>query len=331
MRELSLFTGAGGGLLGTMLLGWEHIGYVEYDHYCQKIIKQRIEDGILDAAPIYGDIRKFISEGYAEAYQGMADVITAGFPCQPFSVAGKRAGEDDERNMWPATIGCIRIIRPEYALLENVPGLLSSGYFQRILGDLAEAGYDAEWCVLGASDIGANHHRKRLWVLAYTNGKRSPGDLGTEIPGRKRATPSYPEPCGRSETGNTLQRACKKEDVADTGTMGCRERPTGLPERKTPIGTQGNQEPCRRSEGEGDVSNAETIRLQGCAEENGLHSGARRRWEGEFARGNSECGGWWSTEPDVWVEWLMGWPLGWTDLKPLETDRFRQWLERFGG
>ena len=74
MRELSLFSGAGGGLLATKhLLGWETIGYVEIDEYCQAILAQRIEDGYLDPAPIFGDIKRFISEGYAEAYQGMVE------------------------------------------------------------------------------------------------------------------------------------------------------------------------------------------------------------------------------------------------------------------
>src|SRR3990167_11503320 len=111
MNELSLFTGAGGGVLGSKLLGHRIIGYVEYEPYCQEILKQRIADGILDAAPIFGDIRKFISEGYAESYQGMVDVVTAGFPCQSFSVAGKRLGEKDHRNMWPQTIECVRLVQ----------------------------------------------------------------------------------------------------------------------------------------------------------------------------------------------------------------------------
>lgn len=170
MNELSLFSGAGGGLLGSLLLGWTPIGYVEYDDYCQRVIAQRIKDGILPNAPIFGDIRTFISEGYAASYQGMVDVISGGFPCQPFSVAGKQLGADDPRNMWPATVECIRIIRPRYALLENVPGLLSSGYFGTILGDLAESGYDARWRILSAAEMGAPHRRDRLWIVAYSNG-----------------------------------------------------------------------------------------------------------------------------------------------------------------
>ena len=166
MNELSLFSGAGGGLLGTKLLGWRHVGYVEYERYCQQVIAQRIKDGILSEAPIFGDVREFVQSGAAKKYKGFVDVVTAGFPCQPFSVAGKRKGKEDERNMWPSTIQIIRDVQPRYALLENVPGLLNSGYFQEILGSLAQAGYDAKWIVLGADDVGAPHRRKRLWIKA---------------------------------------------------------------------------------------------------------------------------------------------------------------------
>jgi DNA (cytosine-5)-methyltransferase 1 len=172
LRELSLFTGAGGGILGTKLLGWTPIGYVEWDDYCQRVLKQRQEDGYVAKAPIFGDIRTFISEGYARRYRGMVDVITAGFPCQPFSIAGKLYREKDERNKWPETIECIRIVRPKYALLENVTGLLTGGYFGKILGDLAESGYNARWRVLSAAEMGAPHKRDRLWIIAHSIGDK---------------------------------------------------------------------------------------------------------------------------------------------------------------
>jgi DNA (cytosine-5)-methyltransferase 1 len=167
MRELSLFTGAGGGILGSKLLGWKTVGYVEFNDYCQRIIRQRIIDGIFDNAPIFGDIRAFISEGYAESYKGMVDIITGGFPCQPFSVAGKQLAENDERNMWPETIRTIRTIRPKYALFENVAALITSGYFGTILCDIHESGYNARWCVLSGENIGAEHKRERVWIFAY--------------------------------------------------------------------------------------------------------------------------------------------------------------------
>ena len=184
MRELSLFTGIGGGLLGTKLLGWEPVGYVEWDDYCQRVIKQRIKDGIFPNAPIFSDIRAFNRDGYAAAYQGLVDVISAGFPCQPFSVAGKQAGSDDPRNMWPATIEAIRLVRPRIAWLENVPGLLSSGYFGTILGDLAESGYDTRWRILSAAEVGAPHKRDRVFILAHAAGDLwgASGHDGREAP-----------------------------------------------------------------------------------------------------------------------------------------------------
>ncbi len=170
LRELSLFTGAGLGIWATThLLGWRTIGYVEWDRYCQRVLRARIDDGSFHDAPIFGDIRAFVSDGYAASYQGMVDVITAGFPCQPFSSAGHRLGADDPRNMWPSTIECIRQIRPRFALLENVPALINSGYFERILGDLAEVGMAAIWGVFSACATGAPHTRERLFILVYAD------------------------------------------------------------------------------------------------------------------------------------------------------------------
>lgn len=169
MRELSLFSGAGGGLLATQhLLGWRTIGYVEINDYCQRVLRARIDDGFLHDAPIFGDIQAFIDQGYARAYQGMVDVVSGGFPCQPFSVAGKRQADMDERNMWPATLRVIELVRPAYVFLENVPGLLagSHGYFGMVLGNLALLGYDAPWRVLSAADVGCPAEGRRLWLVA---------------------------------------------------------------------------------------------------------------------------------------------------------------------
>lgn len=201
MRELSLFSGAGGGLLGSLLLGWEPIGYVEFNDYCQRVIAQRITDGILPNAPMFGDVRSFLSDGYAAAYTGLVDVVSGGFPCQPFSVAGKRAGADDPRNMWPATVECVRIIRPRFCFFENVPGLLNSGYFGRIVADLAACGYGVRWRCLSAAELGAPHKRNRLWIVGYANGwddSRREISAGNSFPALER-------------------RASSAFDAADTG------------------------------------------------------------------------------------------------------------------
>ena len=168
MKYLSLFSGGMGGDLACQhLLGWECLGYVEKDEWCQRLIAQRIKDGYMSEAPIFTDIRAFNRDGYAESYQGMVDCLNAGFPCQPFSCAGKRRGADDDRNMWPETIRCIRTVRPRFCFLENVPGLISSGYFSTVLGDLAESGFNANWRILSAAEVGAPHKRDRLWIVAW--------------------------------------------------------------------------------------------------------------------------------------------------------------------
>jgi len=187
VNYLSLFSGAMGGDLGYQhILKWRCTGYVEIEDYCQRVIKQRQLDGLADKAPIFTDIKAFIDSGCCELYKGITDVITAGFPCQPFSVAGKQAGADDPRNMWPQTIECIRQIRPKYAFLENVPGLLSSGYFGTIIGALHEARYNAKWCSIGAADVGAAHRRKRIWILANDISKRGEGLVESKNIGKTR-------------------------------------------------------------------------------------------------------------------------------------------------
>ena len=237
MKELSLFSGAGGGVLGTQLLGWETIGYVEYNEYCQRVIRQRIEDGCLDNAPIFSDVNTFISEGYADAYKGMVGVISAGFPCQPFSVAGKRGAEDDPRNCWPQTLDIIRRVRPRYCLLENVGGLLSRKhrYFETILKDLAESGYDARWKVISAAEVGAPHKRDRLWIVAFNSNNLSMGR--EERPG-EGVQSIFKEPEGQ-ESQHICEDISRTRDVAHTSSkrLEGRELPIGEEEAYAPTGS----------------------------------------------------------------------------------------------
>jgi DNA (cytosine-5)-methyltransferase 1 len=199
MNELSLFTGAGGGVLGTHhFLGWKSCGYVEWNEYCQRVIAARIADGHLTSAPIFGDVREFVQSGAAGQYRGVADVVTAGFPCQPFSVAGKQAGADDERNMWPATRDVIRIVQPQSVLLENVPGLVSCGYIGTVIADLAALGYVGKWGVIGAADAGAPHRRDRLWIVAHAP---------RELPHRHRAVPEQTGSAEHSDGGKAVAHA----------------------------------------------------------------------------------------------------------------------------
>ena len=166
MRYISLFSGIGAlDLAVRSVLGAETEAYVEIDGFCQKVLRARMKDGYLEEAEIFDDIRKFKWE--------KTDMVVGGFPCQPFSVAGERKGESDDRNMWPDTLRVIRMARPKYVFLENVPGLLSGDgegrqpYVYTVLRELAEEGFDAEWEIVGADDAGAPHRRKRWFCFAY--------------------------------------------------------------------------------------------------------------------------------------------------------------------
>jgi DNA (cytosine-5)-methyltransferase 1 len=162
MNELALFAGAGGGILGGVLLGWRTVAAVEIEEYPRAVLLQRQADGCLPRFPIWDDVRTF--DGHP--WRGRVDVITGGFPCQDISAAGKGAGITGERSgLWSEFARIIGEVRPRYAFVENSPMLTIRG-LGRVLGDLSEMGYDAEWCVLGAKEIGGAINSERLWLLA---------------------------------------------------------------------------------------------------------------------------------------------------------------------
>ncbi len=164
MNELALFTGVGGGILGGKLLGWRTVCAVEIDPYARSVLLARQNDGTLAPFPVWDDIRTFDGT----AWRGAVDVVSGGFPCQDISAAGRGAGIDGERSgLWGEMARIIREVRPRFAFVENSPMLTSRG-LGRVLGDLAEMGYDARWGVLGACDAGAPHRRERIWIIAHT-------------------------------------------------------------------------------------------------------------------------------------------------------------------
>ena len=167
MRELALFAGAGGGILGGKMLGWRTVCAVEIEKYPRNVLLQRQRDGILEPFPIWDDVRTFDGKPWC----GKVDVISGGFPCQDISSAGRGLGiERGERSgLWREYARIIREVRPRYCFVENSPMLASRG-LGIVLGDLAEIGYNAAWKVLSAGDCGAPHERARMWIVGkYTD------------------------------------------------------------------------------------------------------------------------------------------------------------------
>ena len=194
MRELHLFAGAGGGILGGMLLGHTTVCAVEIEPYCQDVLRARQRDGILPEFPIYGDIKEFDGR----PWRGSVDVLCGGFPCQDISAAGKGAGITGERSgLWKEYARIIGEIRPQFVFAENSPLLRTRG-LGVVLEDLAALGYDARWGVLGAWHVGAPHKRDRMWVLANTVQKGLQGNQCTgRVDKERRQEQTRPAPkCG---------------------------------------------------------------------------------------------------------------------------------------
>lgn len=161
MTELtvgSLFSGIGGLDLGLERAGMRVVWQSEIDPYANRVLAKHWPD-----VPNLGDIKE-IEWSKVER----PDVICGGYPCQPFSQAGRRRGEEDPRHLWPWVKRCIGELRPRYAVLENVRGHLSLGG-TTVIGELASIGYDAEWRVVSAASVGANHRRDRIIIVAYPN------------------------------------------------------------------------------------------------------------------------------------------------------------------
>jgi len=288
LRELSLFSGYGGFSLGLRLAGLEvtTVGYVENEPYCQEIIKARIRDGYLDWAPIIRDIRTADFRPMA----GLVDVITAGFPCQPHSVAGQRRGADDDRNLWPDTLRAIGEVGPRFVLLENVPGILASGYGGTVVGQLAQAGYDCIWDVVSAADVGAPHLRKRWWCLAVSRCRRwREDDQGGRASRRGRVSKSGEELADSNERPD--QRGVAQPDkwslAQSNGGEDVGRRRRGLP---TPTGNPGRTTggPPGRSPEVADDDNQRPPELCGVS-----------TYAESPGRNEPGTGGWWAVEPPL--------------------------------
>ena len=181
MRELALFAGAGGGVLGGKLLGWRTVCAVECDPYAASVLVSRQNDGTLDPFPVWGDVRTFDGR----PWRGIVDVVSGGFPCQDISVAGGGAGIDGERSgLWGEMARVVGEVRPRFVFVENSPAIVRRG-LGRVLGDLTSMGYDSRWCCLSAAEVGAPHRRDRFWLVATDTSRERHSSQKDEIRSRR--------------------------------------------------------------------------------------------------------------------------------------------------
>lgn len=166
MRHGSLFSGIGGFDLAATWMGWENVFQCEKDRFCQRILRFYWPN-----AKLYENVRQFD----ATCYRGVIDVLSGGFPCQPFSIAGKRKGTADDRFLWPEMSRIIREIQPRWIVGENVLGLLNwrrGLVFEQVLAELEAEGYTVWPYLLPAAGAGAPHRRDRVWIIAHASSHR---------------------------------------------------------------------------------------------------------------------------------------------------------------
>jgi DNA (cytosine-5)-methyltransferase 1 len=303
LNELALFAGAGGGILGGHLLGWRTVCAVEWEPYPASVLAARQNDGLLPPFPIWDDVQTFDGK----PWRGIVDVVSGGFPCQDISAAGKGAGIDGERSgMWGEMARIIHEVRPRFVFVENSPMLTSRG-LGRVLGDLASMGFDAKWGVLGAADVGANHQRDRIWIVAKWRGQFSHTQHNRirrweqQQEGAKKATNISDSCIDRCWNGKIQYISGQLKSAPNTCNDGEEEH---LAHSHSAHG-KGNQcaertqEEYSKSDSSSQLAYPKGIGLQGSNKCGSYEQGSSKGIQSEFARSYGSVSRWWQTEPNV--------------------------------
>lgn len=162
-KAISLFAGIEGFGLAIHKMGWEVVASVEWEQFPRLVIKKNFPK-----TEIHGDIKDFDGT----KFRGTTDIVCGGFPCQPYSLAGKRQGKNDDRHLWPEMLRVIREVQPTWVIGENVPGLVNWAkgvVFEEVQSDLEAQGYEVQSFILPAAGVGAPHRRDRVWIVAYSD------------------------------------------------------------------------------------------------------------------------------------------------------------------
>lgn len=306
LSVFDIFSGIGGFSLGLEKAGMQTVAFCENNIFCQEVLRSHWNN-----IPIFSDVRDLYKEDLVRLPK--IDVIAGGFPCQDISVAGKQAGIKGERSgLWKEFKRLINDIKPKYAIIENVANLRNKG-LARVLKDLWEIGYNAEWHCIPASAFGAPHRRDRIWIIAYP---ACIGKIGLSI--------------GKKETQSTFGNGCK--NAPDTNCKRCdsgtyykqrgylsdnENRQYSEAHQEWDIRESGISKTCKI------LSDSNCQRLQGYWRYQEISSICKQEQISLYyrTRGIKQ----WGVEPKTiprlkeerlnpdWVEWLMGFPKGWTE------------------
>ena len=231
MKVLDLFSGIGGFSLGLEAAGMTTVAFCEREPFCQAILKKHWPD-----VPCHDDVTTLDGK----QYNGTVDLVCGGYPCQPFSHAGKRQGKADERHLWPEMLRIIRSVGPRWVIAENVDGHIELG-FDEVAASLEAAGFTVWSFVIPACAIDADHRRDRVWIMAYADSGRG----RTNVTGRHHATRKDTDWAQANCLSGTIRNSSRARVVADTHHAGLAQRHDNGSNRPATIGAQERRELIR--------------------------------------------------------------------------------------
>ena len=278
ITHISLCAGYGGIDLGLRraIPNLRTVAFSEIEGFACANLVSKMEEGLLDCAPIWTDLKTFPWR----AFRDRVDILSGGYPCQPFSAAGKRLGTDDPRHLWPFIADGIRLLRPRLCFFENVEGHISLG-LREVIGELESMGYSVSWGIFSAREVGAPHQRKRVFILAHSDRERGQlsdwwRESAEQVPvsngEERRAWPSRP---GQPQHGWEPPRVVGNADCFDR--------------RTSASGWINEAEAGSAGEGVGDTSTAGLQRCGITSEVDGEGGGAEGK-RGEFAPASAITG-----------------------------------------
>ena len=253
--------------------GFRSLGYVEREAYAAAVLVARMEDAALDRAPVWDDVASF--DGHP--WRGGVDIVVAGYPCQPFSVAGRRLAAADPRHLWPHVARIVGEVGPPFIFLENVAHHLRLG-FPEVAGDLVGMGYRLAAGLFTAAEVGAPHRRERLFILAHREGEThaDPTRLLADAGGGRQQ--GHAEPDERPNVGREPSRrddALRRDQPLADAADGQLPQPWGRAAPREGAGPHGAGLAFERLR---HVDDADGARPQGRRDEPGEHAGERPAW-----------------------------------------------------
>jgi DNA-cytosine methyltransferase len=310
MNHLDLFSGIGGFSLGLEKVGFKTIAFCERDEYCRLLLQKHWK-----GVKIYNDIKKLEGKDIEEK----VDILTGGFPCQPYSVAGKQKGTNDDRYLWPEMFRVIKEVKPTFIIAENVRGLINiqdGMVFETVCSDLESEGFEIQTFIIPAAGVGAPHKRDRVWIVGYS---KHNGSLTSKIKRRDNKINAGTQE-GRTRPSNLREQV-------DPETMRLWRTPDAHCDRGASIREKNEDESRKENANQYERSSSTSKHDVADSKSKQSFSKCNREEQGESSKQNKSnleevvaghCGKQTGSLNPMWVEWLMGYPAGHTDLKDWE-------------